>query len=164
MSFFGDIGDFVSNAASTVYDTAKDVVVDTGKVALGAGEGVLDTVGDVVKDPTELLNPFQLVKGFAGNLIHDIGGQFASNGGSAAPAASSSQAFGNLDSLGGSINDLQNQLMALDPKSPTYAADVTKLSIQLQQAQQQFSQIANILTNESKKADENAEAAISNLR
>jgi hypothetical protein len=171
MSIFGDIGNFVSNAASTVAgavaSTVGEVASDVSKVGLGVIEGGIDTVGDIIKNPTELLNPFELLKGAAGNIYNDVSAQFA-DGSSPAPTASSTggsngQGFGVLDSLGGQINDLRNQLMNLDPNSPNYAADSMKLTMQLQVAQQQFQQISDTLTNGSKKQDEGLSNITRNL-
>jgi hypothetical protein len=167
MSIIGDIGNFVSNAASTVASTVGDVACDVGKVGLGVVEGGLDTVGQIVKNPTELLNPFQVFTGAASNIFNDVSAQFA-GGSSPTPTASSTggsntQGFGVLDSLGGQINDLRNQLMNLDPNSPNYAADSMKLTMQLQVAQQQFQQISDTLTNGSKKQDEGLSNITRNL-
>jgi hypothetical protein len=169
MGIFGDICDAVSSAASAVVNTAEDVVGDVGKVAIGIGEAGLQTVGDIVKDPTELLNPFQLLKNTAGHLYTDVIGQFCDGSSSSASSASSAsggsntQGFGTLDKLGGQINDLRNQLMNLDPNDKNYAADSMKLTMQLQVAQQQFQQISDTLTNGSKKQDEGLSNITRNL-
>jgi hypothetical protein len=168
MSFLSGIGDAIGGAVKGIVHTAEDVVGAGLKVGEGVLHAGIDTVGDLVKNPLELLNPFAVLSDAGHNLIKDVAGEFcpshaATVAGQAASGGGIGEVNNALGGLGNKINSLMDQLTKLDPNSPTYQADVAKLNLQLQQTQQQFTQLFTMASDLLKKADDNVETALRNL-
>jgi hypothetical protein len=76
MSFLSDIGHAVSSTVSSVVNTAEDVVGTVVKAGEGAVEGA---VGDVIKNPLDIFNPFAVLSGAVSGAVQNVEGNSSSS-------------------------------------------------------------------------------------
>src|SRR4051794_34053671 len=118
MGIFGAVENFVSGAVKSAVHIGEEIVGDVAKVGIGVVEAGVQTVGDIVKHPAELLNPFAVISGAGKHLIGDIAGQFVGN----APAATGGT------STGGSVYDKLFALLGqLEDKLNKQVDDASKI-------------------------------------
>src|SRR5258707_14922358 len=77
MSFLGGIVDSIGSGIKAAVNVGEDVLGGAVKVGEGVLHAGIDTVGDLVKNPLELLNPFAVLSDAGHNLVKDVVGEFA---------------------------------------------------------------------------------------
>src|SRR5690349_3245898 len=125
MSIFDSAVNFVSGAVKSAVNIGEEVVGDVAKVGIGTVEAGIDTIGDIVKNPAELLNPFQVISGAARHLIGDVAGEFTANTNASEGTSSGGSMYDKLFALLGQLEDkLNKQVDDASKIDPTKQGDI----------------------------------------
>ena len=168
MSFLDKAFDVVGGAFKTAVNVGEEIVGDVAKVGIGTVEAGIDTVGDIVKNPAELLNPFAVISGAGRHLIGDVAAEFTRNTSNTAASEGTSTGGSVYDKLFALLGQLEDKLnKQVDDASkidPTKQGDIQKAMFQIQQTQNLMTQIVTTATNLLKKTDETVSTINQNLR